>query len=40
MLRELMPFLVDALGSDAGANFTIEVGTSSAPNGKKRSTRD
>jgi 23S rRNA (adenine2030-N6)-methyltransferase len=31
MLRELMPFLVKALGRDSGAGFTLETGTTTAP---------
>lgn len=30
MLREIMPYLVKALGSDAGAGFTLETGTTVA----------
>jgi 23S rRNA (adenine2030-N6)-methyltransferase len=31
MLRDLMPFLVEALGRDAGAGFTLESGATLAP---------
>lgn len=34
MLKELMPFLVAALGQDRGAHFTLESGDASAAGGK------
>ncbi|MEN3365436.1 MAG: rRNA (adenine2030-N6)-methyltransferase [Burkholderiales bacterium] len=38
MLREIMPYLVNVLGTDAGAGFTLESGEASAvPASKRRS---
>ncbi|HJV50478.1 MAG TPA: 23S rRNA (adenine(2030)-N(6))-methyltransferase RlmJ [Noviherbaspirillum sp.] len=36
MLRELMPYLVAALGTDAKASFTLETGATVAPTGARR----
>jgi 23S rRNA (adenine2030-N6)-methyltransferase len=38
LLREMMPYLVSALGQDAGAGFTVESGTGAAPSSKSRRT--
>ncbi len=35
MLKEVMPYLVKALGSDADAKFTLETGQGAAPVGRK-----
>jgi 23S rRNA (adenine2030-N6)-methyltransferase len=39
MLREIMPYLVKALGRDAGAGFVLETGTPSAVPGSARRAR-
>jgi 23S rRNA (adenine2030-N6)-methyltransferase len=38
LLRELMPYLVSVLGTDSGAGFTLETGTTLAPNTGTRRT--
>lgn len=35
MLKEAMPYLVNVLGNDSYANFTLETGQGSAPSGRK-----
>jgi 23S rRNA (adenine2030-N6)-methyltransferase len=37
VLRELMPYLVKALGSDVNAGFLLESGQTAAPISRKRS---
>jgi 23S rRNA (adenine2030-N6)-methyltransferase len=38
-LREVMPYLVSVLGTDAGAGFTLETGATVAPKSRLRVTR-